>query len=121
MRRAILASTGMVFAVLVWGVATAGDEGLPDEAAERMRPVIPAAVNYYNERSDDPLPVLNSSQIEDLLEGEESGSAAAPSETSKTRPKGSPATGSSPCPATGCGWPRWTRSSRPSRFSPKVS
>lgn len=70
MRRAILASTGMVFAVLVWGVATAGDEGLPDEAAERMRPVIPAAVNYYNERSDDPLPVLNSSQIEDLLEGE---------------------------------------------------
>jgi len=69
MRRGILASTGLVFGLLIWALPVAGDEVLSKESAQRMRPVIPAAINYYNERTDDPLPVLTTDQTEDLLEG----------------------------------------------------
>ena len=69
MRRRILASTGLVFGLLIWALPVAGDEVLSKESAQRMRPVIPAAINYYNERTDDPLPVLTTDQTEDLLEG----------------------------------------------------
>jgi hypothetical protein len=70
MRRRILASTGLVFGLLAWNIAASEDVALSKEAAERMLPVVPAAINYYNERSDDPLPVLTTSQIEDLLKGD---------------------------------------------------
>jgi hypothetical protein len=69
MGRCILASTGLVFGLLTWTVPATGDEVLPKESVQRMRPVIPAAINYYNERTDDPLPVLTTDQTEDLLEG----------------------------------------------------
>ena len=69
MGRGILTSTGLVFGLLALALPAAGDEALSEKSAQRMRPVIPAAINYYNERTDDPLPVLTTDQTEDLLEG----------------------------------------------------
>ncbi len=104
MRRRILASTGLVFGLLIWALPVAGDEVLSKESAQRMRPVIPAAINYYNERTDDPLPVLTTDQTEDLLEGKVVRIRRRPPAMSRIRPRGSPATGSFPCPGTRCGW-----------------
>lgn len=70
MRRVRLASTVMLCAWLVVGSTGAGAEALPDPVAERMRPVVPAAIEYYNERSPDPLAALSTEQIEELLRGE---------------------------------------------------
>lgn len=38
--------------------------------ADRIRPVIPAAIEYFNARSEDSLPTLTSDQVAELLEGD---------------------------------------------------
>jgi hypothetical protein len=68
MRSLLVAST--VAMLVSCAVRADGGEGLPTADADRMRPVVPAAIEYFNERSDDPLPSLTSEQIEALLDGD---------------------------------------------------
>jgi len=56
--------------VLGWSLPAAPEESLAPVDAERIRPVIPAAIEYFNDRTDDPLPSLTGEQIESLLSGE---------------------------------------------------
>ena len=68
MRSLLVAST---VAILVSFAPPAhGGAGLEPADADRIRPVIPAAIEFFNDRSPDPLPSLTSEQIESLLEGE---------------------------------------------------
>lgn len=71
MRTQLWTSTGML-AVLGLALATGpASAGILDaETAKRLEPVVPAAIEYYNERSDDGLPALNGGQIDALLDGE---------------------------------------------------
>jgi hypothetical protein len=67
MRSVLIASTAAI--LLGHAVSSIASDALPPDQAERIRPVIPAAIEYYNERVADPLPALTSGQIEELLAG----------------------------------------------------
>jgi hypothetical protein len=68
MRRTPWASTvALLLALAPPGTAA---DSLPDSVAARLAPVIPAAIDYYNSLSDDPLLGLGADQVSDLLAGE---------------------------------------------------
>jgi hypothetical protein len=68
MRSLLIAST---MAMLATSAGPAGAEPfLAPVDADRIRPVIPAAIEFFNERCEDPLPALTSDQVAELLEGE---------------------------------------------------
>ncbi|RKZ17368.1 hypothetical protein DRQ53_03735 [bacterium] len=69
MRRVLRASTVLVL-VMATTPVQAADADLDAQAAERMRPVVGAAIEFYNEHSEDNLPALGSDQIQELLDGE---------------------------------------------------
>ena len=68
MRSLLITST--VVMLLAWSTPARPGDLLAPEDAERIRPVIPAAIEYFNERAADPLPSLTGEQIEALLDGE---------------------------------------------------
>lgn len=68
MRSLLIPST--VAMLIASAIPASAERALDAASADRVRPVLPAAIEYYNDRSEDPLPALTSKQIEQLLEGE---------------------------------------------------
>lgn len=65
----VLAIAGCaVSSISCWSTATA-EPALDAATRDRLRPVVPAALEYYAERSDDPLPALGHDEVEELLAG----------------------------------------------------
>lgn len=69
MRRLHLASTAAALAATVLASPSTADPLLDAATVERLRPVVPAAIEYFADHSDDPLPGLDAQQVNDLLEG----------------------------------------------------